>query len=189
MFRSAHMHIMRAAKECCRRTFSARLLTFTASVSIIFWNEPIKRMKTTANAVVFHHLESAASKAIPQSLADASSNQHHLPSGGEQSNAAARKQSAAEPPSLARYGVRAVDRWIETQGPVAKPRTPHLHCAARAALQAQSPQCRGSRGTPLAFLWGFQRGYSLRKENTPFVWQWRSAPHDSRSARQNARLF
>ena len=26
----------------------------------------------------------------------------------------------------------------------------------------------GSRGTPLAFLWGIQRGYSLRKENTPF---------------------
>ena len=27
---------------------------------------------------------------------------------------------------------------------------------------------RGSRGTPLAFLWGIKRGYSLRKENTPF---------------------
>ena len=52
---------------------------------------------------------------------------------------------------------------------VAKPRTPHLHCAARAVLLAQSPQCWGSRGTPLAFLWGIQRGYSLRKENTPFV--------------------
>ena len=50
---------------------------------------------------------------------------------------------------------------------VAKPRTPHLHCAARAVLQAANPQCRGSRGTPLAFLWGIKRGYSLRKENTP----------------------
>ena len=28
---------------------------------------------------------------------------------------------------------------------------------------------RGSRGTPLACLWGIKRGYSLRKENTPFV--------------------
>ena len=27
---------------------------------------------------------------------------------------------------------------------------------------------RGSRGPPLAFLWGIQRGYSLRKENTSF---------------------
>ena len=57
---------------------------------------------------------------------------------------------------------------------MAKPCTPHLHCAARAALQAQSPQCRGSRGTPLAFLWGFKRGYSLRKENTPFIARFRT---------------
>ena len=41
-------------------------------------------------------------------------------------------------------------------------------CAARAAIQATNCQCRGSRGPPLAFLWGIQRGYSLRKENTPF---------------------
>ena len=54
---------------------------------------------------------------------------------------------------------------------VAKPRTPHLHCAARAALQAANCQCRGSRGTPLVLLWGIQRGYSLREENTPFAWQ------------------
>ena len=104
------------------------------------------------------------------------------PTGGERSNAAARRQSAAEPPSLARYEVRAVDRCIETQWLVAKPRTPHLHCAARAALQAQIPQCRGSRGTPLAFLWGMQRGYSLRKENTPFAWQQRKELHYSCSA-------
>ena len=52
---------------------------------------------------------------------------------------------------------------------MAKPCTPHLHCAACAALQAANSQCRGSRGTPLAFLWGFKRGYSLRKENPPFA--------------------
>ena len=52
---------------------------------------------------------------------------------------------------------------------VAQPRTPHLHCAARAVLQDRDCQCWGSRGTPLAFLWGIKRGYSLRKENTPFV--------------------
>ena len=44
---------MKAAKECCRRTFCARSLIFMASASIIFWNELIKRMKTTADAVVF----------------------------------------------------------------------------------------------------------------------------------------
>ena len=56
---------------------------------------------------------------------------------------------------------------------MAKPCTPHLHSAGCAVLQAPIPQCRGSRGTPLAFLWGFQRGYSLRKENTPFGTQQR----------------
>ena len=44
---------MKAAKECCRRTFCARSLIFMASASIIFWNELIKRTKTTADAVVF----------------------------------------------------------------------------------------------------------------------------------------
>ena len=43
---------MKAAKECCRRTFCARSLIFMASASIIFWNELIKRTKTTADAVV-----------------------------------------------------------------------------------------------------------------------------------------
>ena len=60
---------------------------------------------------------------------------------------------------------------------VAKPRTPHLHCAARAALQAANCQCRGSRGTPLVLLWGIQRGYSLREENTPFARQQRKELH------------
>ena len=50
-----------------------------------------------------------------------------------------------------------------------------VQCAARAALRAPIRQCRGSRGSPLAFLWGFQRGYSLWKENTPFV----PRPHGS----------
>ena len=39
--------------------------------------------------------------------------------------------------------------------------------AGCAALQDRDCQCRGTRGTPLVFLWGIQRGYSLRKENTP----------------------
>ena len=50
-----------------------------------------------------------------------------------------------------------------------------VQCAARAALRAPIRQCRGSRGSPLAFLWGFQRGYSLWKENTPFA----PRPHGS----------
>ena len=53
---------------------------------------------------------------------------------------------------------------------MAKPRTPHLHCAARAVLQAASPQCAGSRGkSPRPFLLGGIRGDVLfpRKENIP----------------------
>ena len=69
-------------------------------------------------------------------------------------------QSAAEEASLARYGVRAVDRWIETQWLVAQPRTPHLHCAARAALQAANPQCKFSLG-------GSKGGISLFEKRYP----------------------
>ena len=92
------------------------------------------------------------------------------PIGGERSNAAdaqaVRRQTTVTraPRSRARLRVVTTRRRL-----MAQPCTPHLHCAARAALQAQSLQCRGSRGTPLAFLWGFKRGYSLRKENTPFA--------------------
>ena len=108
---------------------------------------------------------------------------HHPSKGGERSKAAGaqavhrRATVTRAPRSRARLIPVTTRRRL-----VAKPRTPHLHCAARAALQAANSQCRGSRGTPLAFLWGMQRGYSLRKENTPFVWQWRKAPHDLCSA-------
>ena len=87
-----------------------------------------------------------------------------------------RKQSAAEQTSLAPHDSKArLLSGRDSQGFMAKPCTPHLHCAARAALQAANPQCWGSRGTPLAFLLGFQRGYSLPKENIPFVGQSRDA--------------
>ena len=76
-------------------------------------------------------------------------------------------QSAARLPSLARYGVRAVESGNDSQGLVAKPRTPHFHCAACAVLRATSSQCRGARGTPLAFLWGFKRGYYLLRKRIP----------------------
>ena len=164
MFRSAHTHIMRAAKECCRRTFSARLLTFTASVSIIFWNEPIKRMKTTANAVVFSSFEERderSNAAIPRRcfLESAPSPQrrrakqcrapstHHPSKGGERSNAAAaqavrrRANVTRAPRSRARLIPVTICRRL-----VAQPRTPHLHCAARAVLQAQNLQCKPFSG-------------------------------------------
>ena len=87
-----------------------------------------------------------------------------------------RRQSAAVLTSHAPHGSKArlQDVTIRRRF-MAKPCTPHLHCAARAALRAPIRQCWGSRGSPLAFLWGFQRGYSLWKENTPFA----PRPHGS----------
>ena len=81
-----------------------------------------------------------------------------------------RTQSAAEKTSLAPHNSKA--RLLsdhESQGFMAKPCTPHLHCAARAAIQATNCQCRGSRGlSPRPFSWGCKGGYSLsEKENIP----------------------
>ena len=73
-----------------------------------------------------------------------------------------RRQSAAEGASLARYGVRAVDRGIETQGLMAKPCTPQL-IAQRVQLFK-----RRSRNVSLSL--GDKKGvFSFAKENTPFA--------------------
>ena len=58
-----------------------------------------------------------------------------------------RTQSAAEKTSLAPHNSKA--RLLsdhDSQGFMAKPCTPHPHCAARAVLQATDCQCAGSRG-------------------------------------------
>ena len=71
---------------------------------------------------------------------------------------------------------------------MAKPCTPHLITRKGYATSVRQQSCqrlcnaqrvqlfkiktanvRGQGVRPLAFLWGFQRGYSLWKENTPFV--------------------
>ena len=55
---------------------------------------------------------------------------------GERSNAAFRRQSAANLTSLAPHDSKArLQIGHELQGFMAKPCTPHLHCAARAVLQ------------------------------------------------------
>ncbi len=51
---------------------------------------------------------------------------------------------------------------------MAKPCTPHPIPQAEQFFKPQTGNVRGRGGTPLVFLWGIQRGYSLRKENTPF---------------------
>ena len=75
-----------------------------------------------------------------------------------------RTQSAAEGTSLAPHDSKARLRVVTTRRRfMAKPCTPHPHCAARAVIQAANCQCRGVEGTPLAFLLGFQRGILFGK--------------------------
>ena len=71
-------------------------------------------------------------------------------------------QSAAEGASLARYGVRAVERCIETQGLMAKPCTPQP-----IAQRVQLFKCQ-SRNVSLS-LGDIKGVFSFAKENTPFA--------------------
>ena len=88
---------------------------------------------------------------------------------GERSNAAFRRQSAANLTSLAPHDSKArLQIGHELQGFMAKPCTPHLHCAARAVIQAANCQCRGRGGRPLVLSLGGLRGIlSFEKESIP----------------------
>ena len=81
-----------------------------------------------------------------------------------------RKQSAAEQTSLAPHDSKArLLSGRDSQGFMAKPCTPHLHCAARAVLRAAIWQCRGKGAVTLAFSWGIKRGpFSHEREWPPF---------------------
>ena len=80
-----------------------------------------------------------------------------------------RTQSAAKQSSLAPHDSKARLRDVTTRRrSMAKPCTPHLHCAACAALQASDRQCWGSRGPPLAFSWGFKGAILSRERMAPF---------------------
>ena len=79
-----------------------------------------------------------------------------------------RTQSAAEVTSLAPHDSKA--RLLsdhDSQGLMAKPCTPHPHCAARAALQAANPQWRGQGAEPLAFSWGSKGAILSRERMAP----------------------
>ena len=93
---------------------------------------------------------------------------------GERSKAAFRRQSAARQTSLAPHDSKARLRLVSIRRRfMAKPCTPHLHCAARAVIQATNCQCRGARGTPLAFSWGFKGAILSRERMVPFP----ASPH------------
>ena len=78
---------------------------------------------------------------------------------GERSNAAFGRQSAAEQTSLAPHDSKARLQDVTIcRRFMAKPCTPHLHCAACAVIRAANCQCRGSRGSPLVLSLGGVRG-------------------------------
>ena len=80
-----------------------------------------------------------------------------------------RTQSAAEVTSLAPHDSKARLISVTTRRRfMAKPCTPHPHCAARAVIQAANCQCWRSRGAPLVLSLGGVRGiFSFEKENIP----------------------
>ena len=88
---------------------------------------------------------------------------------GERSKAAFGRQSAAVLPSLAPHGSKARLQDVTIcRRFMAKPCTPHPHCAARAVIRAANCQCRGSRGTPLVLSLGGVRGiFSFREREYP----------------------
>ena len=63
---------------------------------------------------------------------------------------------------------------------MAKPCTPHLHCATHAVIQAQSCQCTGSRGKAPCVLLGDLKGAILSRE--------RMAPFPASPARRRENL-
>ena len=85
-----------------------------------------------------------------------------------------RKQSAAGQTSLAPHDSKARLISVTTcRRFMAKPCTPHLHCAARAALQDRDCQWRGRGAEPLAFSWGSKGDILSRERISPLS----AAPH------------
>ena len=104
---------------------------------------------------------------------------------GERSNAAFGRQSAAEQTSLAPHDSKARLQDVTIcRRFMAKPCTPHPHCAARAVIRATNCQCRGSRGPPLVLSLGGCKGdiLFLRKRISPLP-----RPHTVRGQKQRCR--
>ena len=103
-----------------------------------------------------------------------------LPPVSTMRRALAMPHSARSPPPSKRHTRLTVEGAVaignDSQGFMAKPCTPHPHCAARAALRATNCQCAGSRGkAPRPFLLGGCKGgcsLSEEREHPPL-----SHPH------------
>ena len=103
---------------------------------------------------------------------------------GERSNAAFGRQSAAEQTSLAPHGSKARLQDITIcRRFMAKPCTPHPHCAARAALQATNRQCWGSRGDSPRLSLGDSKGVFSSEREYPL---WCRGAHAALLSRASA---
>ena len=94
-----------------------------------------------------------------------------------------RKQSAAEVTSLAPHDSKARLRVVTKRRGSWRSHVHRTYIAQRVQLfKIKTANVRGQGVRPLAFLWGFQRGYSLWKENTPFV----SSPPANRGTKSSS---
>ena len=103
-----------------------------------------------------------------------------------------RRQSAAVLPSLAPHESKARLQDVTIcRRFMAKPCTPHPHCAACAVIRATNCQCRGSRGSPLVLSLGGVRGiFSFReREYPPYLAAAPSAAPPLRAARGTLPVF
>ena len=103
---------------------------------------------------------------------------------GERSNAAFGTQSAAVLSSLAPHDSKArLLSGRDSQGFMAKPCTPHPHCAARVVLQATDCQCAGSRGKAPRLSLGDSKGVFSSEREYPL---WCRGAHAALPSRASA---
>ena len=148
-----------SSKSCdaCRLHFPARGIA-AFSVAIRFASAPIIRCRSA------HLVEVQPNFRLPE---------HFTMRRAQQCRYFARSLPPMRT-SLAPHDSKARLRTATTRRSfMAKPCTPHPHCAARAVIQAANPQCRGSRGTPLAFSWGFKGAILSRERMASLI---RAAP-------------
>ena len=103
---------------------------------------------------------------------------------GERSNAAFGTQSAAVLPSLAPHDSKARLQDVTTcRRFMAKPCTPHPHCAACAVIQAANCQCRGTRGVSPRLSLGDSKGVFSSEREYPL---WCRGAHAALPSRASA---
>ena len=159
-----------SSKSCnaCRLHFPARGIA-AFSVAIRFASAPIIRCRSA------HLVEVQPNFRLPPVSTMRRAQQ-----------AAFGKQSAAEQTSLAPHDSKARLRVVTTcRRFMAKPCTPHPHCAARVVLQATDCQCAGSRGKAPRLSLGDSKGVFSSEREYPLWCRGAHAAPPPALAREN----